>query len=169
VAPLVLVVTALVWAGCGGSPGAKVDASGLPTNRPVTQQQLLLFPETHLYYPGSTVVRKVGASQTPTHPGEEPNPAYSGAILTARASAASLYTWYENALRARGYTSAADYRPSTQTSGQAWQLHHRLQVQVGIFDPAALDSNMRIAVTVPAGSIVYEEILVGYPPGLPKA
>jgi hypothetical protein len=168
VAPLVLLATGLMWAGCGGSSGVKVDASGLPTNQAVTQRELLGFPETHLYYPGSTVVRKVGASQTPTHPGEEPNPAYSGAILTARTSAASLYTWYDNALTARGYTSAADYRPSSQTSGRAWQLHHRLQVQVGIFDPAALDSGLRMAGPVPAGTVVYEEILVGYPPGLPK-
>jgi hypothetical protein len=114
------------------------------------------------------VVRSVGADQTPTHPGEEPNPAYSGAILTAKASPGSLYAWYASNLSARGFAPTTDYRPSTQVSGQAWQLHHRLQVQVGVFDPTALRTDMHITVTVPVGSLLYEAVLVGYPPGLPK-
>jgi hypothetical protein len=134
----------------------------------VTGAEVLRLPEAHLYYPGSTVVKAVGAGQTPTKPGEEPNPAYGGAILTARTSPASLHAWYEGSLAARGYTPATFYPQADQTSGWAWQLHHRLQVQVGIFDPAALRADAGIAVPLPAGTIVYEEVLGGSPPGLPR-
>jgi hypothetical protein len=115
------------------------------------------------------VVRLVGASQTATRPGEEPDPAYTGAILTVGTSPGSLFGWYESALAARSYSPAIDHRLASQTSGRAWQRHERLEVQVGIFDPAALESDMRISVAVPAGTIVYEEVVVGYSPGLPKS
>jgi hypothetical protein len=126
------------------------------------------LPGARLYYPGSTVVRPVGASETPTHPGEEPNPAYTGAILTAAASPASLYAWYASALSARGYTPATSFRPSTQTSARAWQRHHRVQVQVGVLDPAALRADLGIVLTLRPHTVAYEAVLVGYAPGLPK-
>jgi hypothetical protein len=158
----------LAIAGCAGSTGDHVDGSGLPTNRPVSQGDLSGLPGAHLYYPGSTVVQPVGASQTPTHPGEEPNPAYTGAILSAPASPAALYAWYAAALAARGYTAATSFRPSAQTSARAWQRRHRVQVQVGVFDLAALRADLGISVPVRPGVIAYEAVLVGYPPGLPK-
>jgi hypothetical protein len=40
---------------------------------------------------------------------------------------------------------------------------------VGVFDPAAFEAATGITVTVPPGTILYESILVGYRPGLPKA
>jgi hypothetical protein len=140
----------------------------LPTNRPVTRSEILRFPESHLYFPGSVVVRMVGASQSTTHPGEEPDTAYSGAILTARTSPGSLFAWYQDTLAGRGYTPATYYRLSSQTAGRAWQRHRRLQVQVGIYDAAALNADLGITVAPPAGILVYEEVLVGYPPGLPR-
>jgi hypothetical protein len=157
-----------MWAGCGGSPGVKLDASGLPTNRPVSRSEIRRFPESHLYYPGSVVLRMVGASQTPTHPGEEPNTAYSGAVLTARTSPGSLFAWYQATLAGRGYTPATYYRLSSQTAGRAWQRRRRLQVQVAIYDPAALKADLGITVAPPAETVVYEEVLVGYAPGLPR-
>jgi hypothetical protein len=71
-------------------------------------------------------------------------------------------------LAAQGYTAATPFRPSTQTSARAWQRHHRVQVQVGVFDPAALRAATGISVPVRPGTIAYEAVLVGYPPGLPR-
>jgi hypothetical protein len=113
-------------------------------------------------------VRPVGASQTPTHTREEPNPAYTGAILTAPTSPAALYGWYAAALAARGYTPATPYPPSTQTSARAWELHHRIQVQVGVFDPVRLRQDTGVRVLLRPGHVAYEAVIVGYPPGLPK-
>jgi hypothetical protein len=166
---VVLTVACLGWAACGVSSAVKVDASGLPTNRPVTRGELQHFPESRLFFPGSTVVLQIGANQTPTSPGEEPDAAYTGAIFAAHASSTALFAWYATTLNGRGFTPAISHRLSTQTSGQAWQRHGRLQVQVGVFDPAALQSATGIRVAVPLGTIVYESILVGYRPGLPKA
>jgi hypothetical protein len=164
-----LTVASLGWTACGGPSAVKVDASGLPTNQPVTRSELQHFPESHLFYPGSTMVRQIGANQTPTSPGEEPDAAYTGAILTAPVSSTALFVWYATMLNGRGFTAAISHRLSTQTAGQAWQRHRRLQVQVGVFDPAALEAATGIRVAVPSGTVVYESILVGYRPGLPKA
>ena len=110
----------------------------------------------------------VGADQTATHPGEEPNPAYLGGIFTVRATATELYQWFQLRLSRDGFSPAADYRPSYETSGQAWQRFHRLQVQVGVLDPQRLRADQGIQVSTPPGTIAYEELLVGYAPGLPK-
>jgi hypothetical protein len=166
---VVLTVASLGWAACTGSSGFKVDASGLPANQPVTRGELQRFPESRLFYPGSTLVRQIGADQTPTSPGEEPDAAYTGAIVTAHTSSALLFAWYATMLSSRGFSPAISHRLSTQTSGQAWQRHRRLQVQVGVFDAASLKAATGISVAAPPGTIVYESILVGYKPGLPKA
>ena len=157
--------------GAAGGPGA-VDASGLPVHRPVLESDLRGQPGAHLYYPGSRLVSPVGADQTPTEPGQEPNPAYTGAILTVATTPARLYGWYSRQLAARGYVPTADYRPASQVSGKAWQRYHRVQVQVGVFDSTGhgvAAEGQGVAAAVPAGTLVYEEVIVGYPPGLPKA
>ena len=132
------------------------------------ESDLATRPGAHLYYPGSTAVSRLGANQTPTEPGEEPNPAYVGSILTARVTPVQLYGWYARRLAALGYEPAAYYRPASQLSGWAWQRHHRLQIQVGIFDQRALQLDQGLDVALPAGAVIYEELIVGYPPGLPK-
>lgn len=166
---IALATTLMAMAGCHSSSQPSTDASGLPVDRPVRQTDLLRYPEVHLYYPGAHLVKTVGADQTPTRPGEEPNPAYIGAILTVAANPAQLYEWYGQQLNRQGFDSTVDFRPSTQVSGQAWQSHRRLQVQVGVFDPLRLQGDQGVSVAVPAGTIVYEVILVGYAPGLPRA
>jgi hypothetical protein len=155
-------------AACGQGSAQAVDSSGLPTNRPVTEGDLQAFEVTHLVYPGSRLLTRVGADQTPTRPGEEPNPAYIGAILVATATSTQLYAWYDRQLTAKGYEPAPDYRLSSESSGQAWQIHKRLQVQVGVFTPAGVPP-AAAGEQNPAGpgQIVYEALLVGYPPGLP--
>lgn len=158
---------AIVLAGCASS-ARHVDASGLPTNRPVLRSDLTGFSESRLRYPGSHLVMAVGADQSPTRPGEEPNPAYVGGIYTVRATAAQLYQWFQVELSHDGFSPAADFRPSTETSGQAWQRFRRLQVQVGVLDPQRLRADQGVELTLPQGAIAYEELLVGYPPGLPK-
>lgn len=158
----------IVAAGCHPSSHASTDGSGLPVNRPIKKADLLRYPQAHLYYAGSHLLKTVGSDQTPTRAGEEPNPAYIGAILTVAASPAQLYSWYGQQLNRQGFESTADYRPSTQISGQAWQSHHRLQIQVGVFDPLRLQADQGLTVAVPAGTTVYEVVLVGYAPGLPK-
>lgn len=162
------ICVALVLVGCSSAPLRSTDPSGLPTNRPVARADLLAIGGARLFYPSSTIVRRVGADQTPTSPGQEPNPAYTGAILTARATPDQLYAWYGSQLRARGFDPANAYRPASQTSARAWQIHHRLQVQVGVFDPGRLAMDQGLVVPVPMGAVVYEMTLVGYPPGLPR-
>jgi hypothetical protein len=154
-------------AGCA-SPARHQDASGLPTNRPVLRSDLRGFSEAKLRYPGSRLVMSVGADQSPTRPGEEPNPAYVGGIYTVPATAAQLYQWFDGELTHHGFLPAADFRPSTETSGQAWQRFHRLEVQVGVLDPERLRADQGVELTKPPGTIAYEAVLVGYAPGLPK-
>jgi hypothetical protein len=43
-----------------------------------------------------------------------------------------------------------------------------VQVQVGVFDPAALRAATGMNVPAQPGVITYEAVIVGYPPGLPK-
>ncbi len=162
---------ALVLAGCTAgraTPAPPVDASGLPTNRPVLRSDLVRYPQSELHYPGSHLVKAVGADQTPTHPGDEPNPAYLGGIFTVRGTPTQLYQWFQLDLSRDGFSPAADYRPSSEISGLAWQHFHRLQVQVGVFDPQKLRNDQGIQVSIPPGTIAYEELLVGYAPGLPR-
>jgi hypothetical protein len=135
---------------------------------PVTRADLLKFPASRIVFPNSRLLRTVGADQTPTKPGEEPNPAYVGAILVAPTTPSHLYSWYDAALSDRGFRPATDFRLATQVSGQAWQSHRRKQVQIGVYDPALVRSETGIDVVVPPGSVAYEEVFVGYPPGLPK-
>jgi hypothetical protein len=158
---------------CGGSRvsvrGATVtDVSGLAINRPVVRSDLVHLPAARLRFPGSSVVKMVGEDQTPTQPGEEPNPAFTGAILTADTSPSALYRWYGSELAKRGFAPAPDFRPADQTSAQAWQSHHRLEVQVGVFDPVLLRRYAGIQVSLSPGELVYEAVVVGYPPGLPR-
>ncbi|HET6875640.1 MAG TPA: hypothetical protein VFH70_12715 [Acidimicrobiales bacterium] len=160
---------ASVMAGCDSTGRGRLDASGLPVDRPVREADLVRQPEAHLYYPGSDRVRNIGADQTPARPGEEPNPAYLGAILAVAATPAQLYQWYGQQLGPRGFVPTADYRPSTQVSGEAWQFDRRLQVQVGIFDLQRLEADQGIRVREPDGTLVYEVVLVGYAPGLPRS
>jgi hypothetical protein len=118
--------------------------------------------ESHLFYPGSNVVRSVGSNQIPRPHKGEPDPAFAGAILTAAVSPDQLYAFYDRELRARGFHPVNAYRPSSQVSGQAWEVDQRVQVQVGIFDPARLERDQGIATAPGPGTIVYETVLVGY-------
>ena len=164
----------MVLAGCtdGASGraagGAAADPSGLPTTRPILESDLDRYPQARLHYPGSRLVKAVGADQTPTRDGEEPNPAYVGGIFTVRATPTQLYRWLQATLSGEGFSPTTDYRPSTEISGQAWQRHHRLQLQVGVLDPERLRADQGIEVQEPPGTIAYEALLVGYAPGLPK-
>jgi hypothetical protein len=135
---------------------------GLPTNRALTMVEVSARPEAHLHYPGSVVVKAVGADEVATRD-TEPDPAYAGAILTTTASATQLYAWYAQLLTAQGYRQVTYYRMSDQVSGVAWRAPGgREQVQVGVFDPAELASQQHITVAAPAGTVVYEQVLVGY-------
>lgn len=114
------------------------------------------------------MLKLVGMDQTPNGDPEDPNPAYTGAILTAKATPGELFAWYNLALTRKGFAPALYFRPSDQTSGKAWQLHHRLEVQVGVFDPVLLHASTGISAGLSPGEIVYQAVLVGYLPGLPK-
>jgi hypothetical protein len=161
-------IAVMIAAACGPQPSPRTDTSGLPVDRPVTVADLARIPVGRLFFPGSTQVKPLGASQTPTRPGEEPNPAYSGAILVVVAAPEQMFAWYQSQLAGRGFRPADYYRLADQTSGQAWQIHHRVQVQVAVLDPALLEQQQGVSVAVHSDEIVYEAIVVGYPPGLPK-
>jgi hypothetical protein len=149
-------------AGCASQTGARLDAMGVATNKPITQLELSAHPEAQLRYPGSRVVKIVGSNEIATRD-SEPDPAYAGAILTTTATAAQLYAWYSQWLTARGYHQVTYYRMSDQTSGVAWRAPGgREQVQIGIFDTDELATQQHIHVAAGAGTVVYEEVLVGY-------
>ena len=135
---------------------------GLPTNKPITQLELSARSEAQLRYPGSELVKIVGSDEIATRD-NEPDPAYAGAILTTTATATQLYAWYAHWLTARGYRQVTYYRMSDQTSGVAWRARGgREQVQIGIFDAAELAAQQHISVAASAGTVVYEQVLVGY-------
>lgn len=140
-----------------------MDAFGLPIGQPITRAELAAHRESHLFYPGSKVVRSVGSNQISRPQEGEPDPAYAGAILTAAATADQLYAFYERELIARGFHSVIDYRLSSQVSGQAWEVDQRVQVQVGIYDPTRLERDQGISTAPAPGTLVYEVVLVGYP------
>jgi hypothetical protein len=149
---------------CGASRAATpVDAFGLPIGQPLTRAELASHRESHLFFPGSKVVRLVGSNQiaNPQEP-KEPNPAYAGAILTATVTADRLYAFYGQQLRARGFYPEPDYHLASQVSGRTWEVDRRVQVQVGIFDPGLLEQDQNIATAPGLGELVYEVILVGY-------
>ena len=148
--------------GCSSPARVHVDSLGLPTNRPITQLELSTHPEAKLRYPGSTLVKVVGSDEVATRD-PEPDPAYVGAILTTTATSAQLYAWYVDWLTAHGYHPVTYYRMSDQTSGVAWRAPGgREQVQIGIFDTAELAAQQHISVAAGAGTLVYEEVFVGY-------
>jgi hypothetical protein len=135
---------------------------GLPTNKPLTQAELSARPEAHLRYPGSLLVKPVGSDEVATRD-SEPDPAYSGAILTSTATATQLYAWYAKWLTSHGYHQVTYYRMSDQRSGVAWRAPGgREQVQIAIFDPVELASQQHISVATAAGTVIYEQVLVGY-------
>ena len=113
-------------------------------------------------------MKSVGMDQTPNGDPQDPDPAYTGAILIAKTTSGELFAWYDSALTRKGFVPAPYFRPGDQTSGKAWQLHHRLQVQVGVFDPVLLHASTGISARLSRGEIVYQAVLVGYLPGLPK-
>ena len=169
--PAALVAAGTVWlaslTACAGNAPATTDASGLPVNRPVKRSDLASREEAKLRFPGSVLIKAIGMGQTPTKSGDEPNPAFTGAILEVHATASQLYDFYGSSLERSGFTPTRYFLPADQTSGQAWQFQHRLQVQVGVFDPTLLRSEGGLAVHPGPGELVYESVLVGYAPGLP--
>jgi hypothetical protein len=150
-----LAVATAALAACG-PPQASVDALGLPLHQPVSEQQLRLHPQSSLLFPGSRLIRQVGADEHAQPGGGEPDPAYAGVRATATVPGATLLAWYDQQLTARGYQRAAYYRPSDQDAGGAWTIpHSREQVQVGVY--AAPSAGVGTV-----GSTVYEELLVSY-------
>jgi hypothetical protein len=169
-----LVAVSTVAAGCGGTSSvsgdspAVTDDSGLPVDRPVTRSPLRRLAVAHLRFPGSVLVKAVGMDQTPTRSGEEPNPAFTGGIFAAFTTPAGLYAWYGSAIEHAGFAPAPDFRPADQVSGQAWEIHHRLELEVGVFDPSLLREDTGVVVDLKRGQLAYEAVVVGYPPGLPR-
>lgn len=161
-------VAALLIGGCTGGTHTATDGSGLPTARAITRADVARLSEANLRFPGATVVKRVGMDQTPNGDPEDPDPAYTGAILTAKATPGQLFAWYDSTLTQKGFVPALYFRPGDQTSGKAWQFRHRLQLQVGVFDPVLLHASAGISPKLSPGEIVYQAVLVGYLPGLPK-
>jgi hypothetical protein len=154
---------AIVLTACGTSASAhSVDAFGLPIGQPLTRAELAAHSESHLFYPGSKLVRWVGSNQIPNPHETEPNPAYAGAILTASATAGQLYAFYEKELRPGGFYAVNDYRLSSQVSGRTWEVDQRVQVQVGIFNPVLLKQDENITAVTQPGDLLYQVVLVGY-------
>jgi hypothetical protein len=153
-------------AGCASSrPVATVDRFGLPLDRPILQRDLSTRPEAALAYPGSHRVTSIGSDQIAQSGGEEADPAYRGAIYTVAVTPTDLYAWYVRWLSARDYHPVTYYRLTDQLSGIAWQVSGgREQIQVAIYNPKLLATDPHLPATVPRGALVYEELLVAYPP-----
>jgi hypothetical protein len=139
-----------------GSPQASVDALGVPLHQPVSEQELRRHPQSSLLFPGSRLIRQIGADEHAQPGGGEPDPAYAGVLATATVPTATLLTWYDRQLTARGYQRATYYRPSDQGAGGAWTIPRSSeQVQVGVY--AAPSAGVGTT-----GATVYEELLVSY-------
>jgi hypothetical protein len=152
----------LACAGCASRTGVRFDPMGIPTNKAITRLELSARPEAQLRYPGSPEVKPIGSNEVATRD-SEPDPAYTGAILTTTATAAQLYAWYAVWLTAHGYHQVTHYRMSDQTFGVAWRAPGgREQVQIGIFDATELAAQQHISVAAGTGTVVYEHVLVGY-------
>jgi hypothetical protein len=150
-----LTVATAALAACG-PPQSSVDGLGVPLHQPVTEQQLRRHPQSSLLFPGSQLIRRIGADEQAQPGGGEPDPAYAGVRATATVPAATLIAWYDQQLTARGYRRAPYYRPSDQDAGGAWVIpHSREQVQVGVYAAP-------IAGAGDAGATAYEELLVSY-------
>lgn len=161
---LLVVAAAVAVSGCTADTPPYRDAVGLPLNRPVTRADLHSHPEARLWFPGSRLVRAIGADQTSQQNGEEDDPAYAGAILTAHTTPARLYAWYAAQVAGRGYRGVIYYRQSDQPSGMAWQAPTgREQVQVAVYDPGQLAEQSHIRPRLPPGDLIYEELFVDYP------
>jgi hypothetical protein len=149
-----LTVACAALAACG-APQASVDGLGLPLHQPVSEQQLRPHPQSSLLFPGSRLIRQIGADEHDQPGGGEPDPAYAGVLATAAVPGATLIAWYDQQLTARGYPRSAYYRPSDQDAGAAWTIpHSREQVQVGVYTASAGQSVL--------GSTTYEELFVSY-------
>ncbi|HEY2043028.1 MAG TPA: hypothetical protein VGH11_10160 [Jatrophihabitans sp.] len=95
-------------------PASRSDPFGLPTGRPISRADLGSHPEAGLSFPGSRLVKEVGSDQTAKPNGQEPDPAYLGAIFTAVTTPARLYAWYAQWLTTREYHPATYYRLTDQ-------------------------------------------------------
>jgi hypothetical protein len=156
--PVAAVAVALAASVVGCRPVARADGLGLTLRQPVTQDDLRAHPESALLYPGSHMVRRIGADEHRQAGEHEPDPAYAGVIASTTVSVATLLGWYDRQLTASGYFRAAYYRPSNQVAGSAWTIpHSREQVQVGIYASGAAPSG-----DVRRGGVIYEEMLVSY-------
>jgi hypothetical protein len=145
-----------------GATDARSDRFGLPVNKPITRAELGRHAEARLDYPGSRVVKVIGSDEIAKR-NDDPDPAYAGAILVTTASPAQLYAWYAQWLTARGYQQVTYYRMSDQPSGVAWRAPRgREQVQIAVFDRGQLYAQQHHKAPLPAGGLVYEELLVGY-------
>jgi hypothetical protein len=168
-AAAVLAVSVVALTACSSSAGGNagtsasgVDAFGHPVGQPITRAELETHAGSHPFYPDSNLVRSVGSNQIANPAAGGPDPTYAGAILTASATAAQLYAFYEQELLARGFHTVNDYRLSSQVSGRAWEVDQRVHVHVGIFDPVLLQQDQNITTVTQPGELGYEVVLVGY-------
>lgn len=160
----VLLVAAAWLSACAGHPSAARDHFGLPIERPILHSDVAAHREARLAYPGSQMVRLVGSDQTAQSRGDEPDPAYSGAVYTVAATPSQLYRWYAAWLLRHHYRPVTYYRQTDQPSGVAWQVSAGPeQVQIAVFDPRLLTASTRITAWAPAHGLIYEEVLVAYP------
>jgi len=149
----------LVWIKPADGPTAKQSACSLPKVA-VTRQDLQCHPEANLFYPGSTVFERLGASQT-TAAFEGTNPAFSGAILISADPVTKIYAWYDSWLKQRnwyrspllgaGYVSAHGYA----------RVGGREAFGVDIDDPARLSAT--IGQKVPSGGTIFEIRYIVFP------
>lgn len=131
----------------------------LPTG-PVTYEALQCHPEASLFYPGSTVLERLGASQT-TALFEGTNPAFSGAILISADPVNKIYAWYDSWLKQRhwyrspligaGYVSAHGYA----------RVGGREALGVDIDNPAQFSAT--IGKKVPSGGTLFEVRYIVFP------
>lgn len=148
---------ALLMTACGA--GRTTDALGLPLSKPVTRQAIEVRPEASLRYPGSELMKKIGADEQAQSSAEkEPDPAFAGIVAATSADPTTLLGWYSAQLAKRGYQPATYYPLSTQIDGRAWTIPHtKDQIQVAVYRAGQGPIQQ-----LPAGSIAYEEILVDY-------
>jgi hypothetical protein len=84
-----LTVASAALTACGVAQPS-VDGLGLPLHQPITEQQLRHHPQASLLFPGSRVIRRIGADERAQPGDSEPDPAYAGVLATAQVPEAPL-------------------------------------------------------------------------------
>jgi hypothetical protein len=128
-----------------------VDSAGLPKGA-ITYRYLASRPESHIVFPGSTLVRRLGGDELNALGGGSAG--FAGGIFSTGASGDAIYSWYDGQLIGHGWRFREISALTTETSARAYVRGSREYITVGIDDPALLSNT--VGQSMPSGVTLYE-------------